>query len=281
MSSSIDSFDLPRRLKGISHWKRRAIVAGVLLVAALIVFLMTWNAFFVYVPPGQASGRSSTRKERRCNPEPGAWPKRGTRASSATSRARVGTSSCPSCTRRRLEDEHRHPAGQDRHRDCPRRQRRLPPGRSWPSPASKGSSAKCRAARHVPHQPSRLRSRAGRRHGHQARLCRRHAPAAGPRKQGTLRRSIPTERGILKEVLQPGLYYINTKEFEVIRRRSRHLSDHVLLRRRPGTKHGHHVHLQGRLSDQHGLHGRVGDSAAGHAAAGGRVRHRGRPSSET
>jgi hypothetical protein len=53
MSNTFDSFDIRARFSGVRHWRRRAIVAGVLLLGVLIVFLMTWNAFFVYVPPGQ------------------------------------------------------------------------------------------------------------------------------------------------------------------------------------------------------------------------------------
>lgn len=36
-----------------SHWKRILIFWGVVLVVLLIIFLVTWNIFFTYVPPGK------------------------------------------------------------------------------------------------------------------------------------------------------------------------------------------------------------------------------------
>src|SRR5947209_16128428 len=35
------------------QWKRRAILVGVPLLAALLVFVIFWKLFFRYVPPGQ------------------------------------------------------------------------------------------------------------------------------------------------------------------------------------------------------------------------------------
>ena len=80
-----------------------------------------------------------------------------------------------------------------------------------------------------------------------------------------------SEKGILREVLQPGLYYINTKEFEVIKAEVGIFQTPFHYDVRPDGKHRDHVYLQGRISDQHGLHCRMGNLARGHARAGGRV----------
>jgi hypothetical protein len=50
MSQTLDAF---RNKVTLRNWRRRLIIWGILLAAGLIVVLMTWNAFFVYVPPGQ------------------------------------------------------------------------------------------------------------------------------------------------------------------------------------------------------------------------------------
>src|ERR1051326_9157870 len=38
---------------GGARWKRLAIVAGILAVLLIIGFVLVWNAFFKYVPPGK------------------------------------------------------------------------------------------------------------------------------------------------------------------------------------------------------------------------------------
>lgn len=43
------SFNFPNR----SYLKRLAVVSGILLTVIVVLFLMLWNAFFVYVPPGK------------------------------------------------------------------------------------------------------------------------------------------------------------------------------------------------------------------------------------
>src|SRR5438876_6187007 len=43
------NFSLPP----MSQWKRRAILWSVVLAAGLLLLLLTWNAFFKYVPPGK------------------------------------------------------------------------------------------------------------------------------------------------------------------------------------------------------------------------------------
>src|ERR1019366_2570574 len=44
--------DLPRMRSG-RFWKRLGLLIGVPIVAALILFLILWNTFFRYVPPGK------------------------------------------------------------------------------------------------------------------------------------------------------------------------------------------------------------------------------------
>jgi hypothetical protein len=50
MSTGFDSF---RTSVTLRNWRRRLIIWGVVLVVGLIAVLATWNMFFVYVPPGQ------------------------------------------------------------------------------------------------------------------------------------------------------------------------------------------------------------------------------------
>ncbi len=50
MSQAFDSF---RNSVTLRNWRRRLIIWGVLLGVGLIVLLTMWNTFFVYVPPGQ------------------------------------------------------------------------------------------------------------------------------------------------------------------------------------------------------------------------------------
>src|SRR4051812_15586368 len=51
-STYFPSDDLPRLRSG-RFWKRLGLLIGVPLVAALVLFLILWNTFFRYVPPGK------------------------------------------------------------------------------------------------------------------------------------------------------------------------------------------------------------------------------------
>lgn len=52
MSDRFESFGKPMRSGAWQVWKRRLIAWGVLLAAMLVFVMLTWNAFFVYVRPG-------------------------------------------------------------------------------------------------------------------------------------------------------------------------------------------------------------------------------------
>jgi len=52
MSGVLEQFGAPLRGLAWRNWKRRLIIWGLLLAGALLVVAVTWSAFFVYVPPG-------------------------------------------------------------------------------------------------------------------------------------------------------------------------------------------------------------------------------------
>ena len=53
MSSTYYSPDGRPLLRSGRFWKRLGLLIGVPLVATLILFLILWNTFFRYVPPGK------------------------------------------------------------------------------------------------------------------------------------------------------------------------------------------------------------------------------------
>ena len=53
MSSNYYSSDDLPPLRSRRFWKRLGLLIGVPLVAALVLFLILWNTFFRYVPPGK------------------------------------------------------------------------------------------------------------------------------------------------------------------------------------------------------------------------------------
>ena len=148
----------------------------------------------------------------------------------------------------------------------------LPPGRVLaekaddPRTKSRASSARCCRRARIASTCTATKSNWS--------MPPRSSPALSACRAGcwatTARAALPrsaNEKGILREVLQPGLYYINTKEFEVIKAEVGIFQTAFRYDRRPEEEHRDHVHLQGRLSDQHGLHRRMGSPAGGHAAS--------------
>lgn len=53
MSQAFESFSPRGRSLNLKIWRRRLIVLAALLFALLVLFLIAWNEFYAYVPPGQ------------------------------------------------------------------------------------------------------------------------------------------------------------------------------------------------------------------------------------
>lgn len=215
MSSSLDSFDIRARFPQGRQWRRRAIVAGIFVFAVLIVFLMTWNAFFVYVPPGKHLVIVS--KDGTELPQGQVLAEEHEKGIQRVVKGEGWHFVLPIVYETEIEANTYVPPGKVGIVTA-RGGKELPPGRFLAEPD--------RDERGIQREvlpPGMYRINA---HGFDVELV--DATVINPGYVGVMRRLLgreskgrfaehAEERGILKEVLQPGLYYINTKEFEVIR----------------------------------------------------------------
>lgn len=197
---------------GRDYWKRIAIVWGAVVVVALIVFLMMWNAFFIYVPPGKYLEITANDGELLDPNE-------------------VLAGEGFQGVQREVKGEGWHFVLPILYSVSVKENTFVPPGKvgivtakgghKLPAGQVLADQGEQGIQRHVlPPGTYRLN-----RHGYDVELV--DATEIKPGYVGVLRRRLgkdgkgrfaehQDEKGILRDVLQPGLYYINTKEFEVI-----------------------------------------------------------------
>jgi len=210
MSESFEFFR-PNHRFGANYWKRRAIFAGVLLLFGLIALLVTWNTFFVYVKPGQHLVIIA---------------KDGDPLPAGQALAEPGQKGI----QREVLGEGWHfvlpvvyTTERGKNTDIPpgkvgivtaKGGKPLPPGRLLAEEGEQGIQRKV-----LPPGTYRINL-----HGYDVEQV--NAITVEPGFVGVVRRQLgkdgksrfadaPDEKGILRNVLQPGLYYKNTKEFEV------------------------------------------------------------------
>jgi hypothetical protein len=218
MTQTIENFS-NYQFKGLRRWRRTLVVWGVLLLAALIFVLLTWNAFFVYVRPGEHLVITA---------------KDGAPLTPGHVLAEPGQKGI----QRDVLGEGWHfvlpivyATEKEKNTDVPAGKvgivttlggKRLPPGRVLAESVKDPKDEEQGLQRQVlPPGSYRVNLR-----GYKVELI--DATDIKPGYIGVRRRLLgfdgqsrfaekPNEKGILREVLQPGLYYINTKEFEVIK----------------------------------------------------------------
>jgi hypothetical protein len=202
-------FNLPQ----YRYWKRLAVFWGVVLVAGLIVFLMAWNTFFKYVPPGKhlviiaKNGAPLDPGEVLAND--------GQKGIQREVKGEGWHFVTPVVYEAQVEDNTGVPPGKVGVVTA-LGGKPLPPGQVLADEGEQGIQ------RHVlPPGAYRINK-----HGYQVDLV--DAVEIKPGFVGVVRRLLGTEgtglfakensdeKGFLSKVLQPGLYYLNTKEFEVL-----------------------------------------------------------------
>jgi len=201
------------RFRGRSrYWRRRLISAGIVAVLLLVAFLATWNSFFVYVPPG--SHLIIISKDGKPL-EPGQiLADEGQKGIQRTVHGEGWHFVLPIVYDTEIEKNVDVPAGKVGIVTA-RGGKSLPPGRLLAEPGEQGIQRRVLT-------PGTYRING---HGFDVDLV--PATEIKPGYVGVLRRLLgvdntgrfaetPDEKGILRSVLQPGLYYINIKEFEVI-----------------------------------------------------------------
>jgi len=219
VSSSLDSFDIRARFSGARHWRRRAIVAGILALVVLVVFLMTWNAFYVYVPPGQHLVTIS--KDGTDLPQGQVLAEPDEKGIQRVVKGEGWHFVPPIIYETEVEKNTYIPPGKVGVVTA-RGGKELPPGR-FLAERSDDPEQEERGIQREVLTPGMYRINA---HGFDVETV--DATVIDPGHIGVMRRLLgreskgrfaetPEFRGILKEVLQPGLYYVNPKEFEVIR----------------------------------------------------------------
>jgi hypothetical protein len=219
MSKALEDFASNYNFKGLRRWRRALIIWGMLAFAALAFVLLTWNAFFVYVRPGEHLIKMA---------------KDGEPLTPGHVLAETGQKGIL----REVLGEGWHfvlpivyATEKEKNTDIPSGKlgivttlggKPLPPGRVLAERADDPKDEEQGLQRQVlPPGSYRINLR-----GYKVELI--DATEIKPGYVGVRRRLLgndgksrfaekDTEKGILKEVLQPGLYYINTKEFEVIK----------------------------------------------------------------
>jgi hypothetical protein len=196
----------------VSYWKRALVAGGVLLAVALIVPWMVWSAFFVYVPPGKHLVVIA--KDGSPLPPDQVLAEPGEKGVLREVRGEGWHFVLPIVYTTELEENTTVPPGKvglvTARGGTP-----LPAGRVLADEGERGIQ------RHVlPPGVYRVNL-----HGFGVELVEATEIKLGYvgvqqrllGKDGTGRFAKgPDEKGILREVLQPGLYYINPKEFKVI-----------------------------------------------------------------
>lgn len=195
------------------NWKQKLLLLALAMLAVLVVLLLTWRSFFVYVPPGQHLITISKAGKPLAPGQVLAEP--GEKGIESAVQGEGWHFVLPVIYATELEKNVDVPAGKVGIVTA-RGGKPLPPGRLLAEEGEQGIQ------RHVlPPGTYRING-----HGFDVELV--DATVIRPGFVGVLRRLLGTdsqgrfaddekEKGILRHVLQPGLYYINTKEFEVLR----------------------------------------------------------------
>jgi len=195
------------------NWRQRLLYAAILTLIVLVFLLLTWRSFFVYVPPGQhliiinKDGKPLL---------PGqVLAEAGEKGIQRAVHGEGWHFVLPILYATELERNTEVPAGKVGIVTA-RGGKPLPAGRLLAEEGEQGIQRRV-----LPPGTYRLNG-----HGFDVELV--DATVIPPGYVGVLRRLLGTdskgrfaendqEKGILRNVLQPGLYYINTKEFEVVR----------------------------------------------------------------
>ena len=203
----------------IRYLKRWLVAWGIILSIALVLLLLTWNAFFVYVPAGKHLVITAKNGDRL--PEGEVLAEEGQKGIQKAVRGEGWHFVLPIVYATELHPNTIIPAGKVGIVTA-RGGKPLPPGRLLAEEGDKGIlSGERGIRRHV------LPPGAYRLNTYGLEIEEVDATEIKPGFVGVLRRLLgkdgrgrfatqPDEKGILREVLQPGLYYINTKEFEVV-----------------------------------------------------------------
>ncbi len=198
----------------LRHWQRRALAGGILLILALILFLFTWNEFFVYVPPGRHLVIIS--KDGSPLPAGHVLAEEGQKGIRRRVLGEGWHFVMPVVYETELEDNTVIPPGSIGIVTT-RGGKLLPPGRVLAEDEDE------QGIQRVVLPPGAYRIN---KHGFEVEEA--EATDIQPGYVGVLRRLLgkdskgrfaegPDEKGILRAVLQPGLYYINIKEYEVVK----------------------------------------------------------------
>jgi len=193
-------------------WKQNLLYAGILMLFVLAILLMTWRSFFVYVPPGQHLIIIS--KEGKPLLPGQVLAEAGEKVIQRVVHGEGWHFVLPIVYATELEKNTDVPAGKVGIVTA-RGGKPLPPGRLLAKAGEQGIQRSV-----LPPGTYRING-----HGFDVELV--DATVIQPGYVGVLRRLLGTdskgrfaetdqEKGILRAVLQPGLYYINTKEFEVV-----------------------------------------------------------------
>jgi len=210
MTQAFESF---RAQAGLRFGRRRLIIWGVLALLLLIALLMTWNEFFVYVPPGKHLVIIS--KEGAPLPAGQVLAEPGEKGILREVKGEGWHFVMPIVFTTQVEKNTVVPPGKVGIVTA-RGGKPLPPGRVLAEPGEQGIQRQVLL-------PGTYRLNL---HGYDLQLVEATDIPAGF--VGVLRRLLgtegkgrfaegPDEKGILREVLQPGLYYINPKEYEVLK----------------------------------------------------------------
>jgi hypothetical protein len=213
MSGNSSYDDMRDRLRRLArNWRQRLIFTGIVTLMVLAIFLLTWQSFFVYVPPGQHLIVIS--KDGQALPPGQVLAEAGEKGIQRLVHGEGWHFVMPVLYATELEKNIDVPAGKVGIVTA-RGGKPLPPGRLLAEDGEQGI------------QRSVLVPGTYRLNGHGFDVELVDATVIHPGYVGVLRRLLGTdsqnrfadndqEKGILRSVLQPGLYYVNTKEFEVV-----------------------------------------------------------------
>lgn len=213
MSESFDTFTKNFTAPGKGQWKLRLIVAGVLLIFCLVGFLLLWNSFFVYVPPGKYLVTIAREGEPLAPAQVLAEP--GQKGIQRAVKGEGWHFVLPILYSTEVHDNSVVPPGKVGVVTS-RGGKPLPAGRILADEGEKGIQRRV-----LPPGTYRLNT-----HGYQLELADAVQIPSGH--VGVLRRldgvdgqgrfaESPNEKGILRQIYEPGTYYLNPKEFEVTR----------------------------------------------------------------
>jgi hypothetical protein len=200
------------QLSRSSRWRRRAVFWSIVSLVVLVLFLFTWHEFFVYVPPGHYLVIIA--KDGKPLPPGHVLAEPGQKGIQARVQGEGWHFVLPIVYDRRVEEDLLVAPGEVGIVTA-KGGKPLPPGRLLAEPGERGIQRAVLT-------PGRYRIN---KYGFDVELV----PATEIKSGfvGVVRRLLgtagagrfaekPDERGILRDVLQPGIYYLNTKEYQVL-----------------------------------------------------------------